>query len=55
MSALSLFLGVDMDIRAAGLDSGNVWFYDTPDLQAAYETQGKGLPQGPVGSGSSMM
>lgn len=27
VSALSLFLAVDMDVRAAGFDSGNYWFY----------------------------
>ncbi len=38
-SALSLFLAVDMDLRAAGLDSGNYWFYDHPDIDLIY-TQG---------------
>lgn len=37
VSTLSLFLGVDMDVRAAGLDSGNVWFSRTTDVDAAYE------------------
>lgn len=36
VSTLSLFLGVDMDLRAAGLDSGNVWYSRTPDIGAAY-------------------
>lgn len=35
-SALSLFFAVDMDLRAAGLDSGNYWFYEHPDLDAIY-------------------
>jgi phytoene dehydrogenase-like protein len=35
-SALSLFLGVDMDLRAAGLDSGNCWFSRTTDVEASY-------------------
>lgn len=35
-STLSLFLAVDMDLRAAGLDSGNVWYSETPDIDAAY-------------------
>lgn len=50
ISALSLFLGVDMDIRSAGLDSGNVWYYGKPDLQNAYEVREKGLPKGAVDS-----
>ena len=50
ISALSLFLGVDMDIRAAGLDSGNVWYYNTPDLQKAYEVREQGLPKSTVNS-----
>jgi all-trans-retinol 13,14-reductase len=36
LSTLSLFLGVDMDLRAAGFDSGNVWYGRSPDVDAAY-------------------
>jgi phytoene dehydrogenase-like protein len=36
-STLSLFLAVDMDLRAAGLDSGNCWFSRTTDVEACYE------------------
>ncbi len=36
-SALSLFFAVDMDLRAAGLDSGNFWFYDNEDVDRLYE------------------
>ena len=35
-STLSLFLGVDMDLRAAGLDSGNCWYSRTTDVEAPY-------------------
>ena len=35
-SALSLFFAVDMDLRAAGLDSGNYWFYEDADLDRLY-------------------
>jgi len=35
-SALSLFFAVDMDLRAAGLDSGNYWFYDHEDIDELY-------------------
>lgn len=35
-SALSLFFAVDMDLRAAGLDSGNYWFYPDADLEKHY-------------------
>lgn len=35
-SALSLFMAVDMDLRAAGMDSGNVWFYRHADIDAVY-------------------
>jgi len=35
-STLSLFLAVDMDVRAAGLDSGNCWFSRTTDVEASY-------------------
>lgn len=37
VSTLSLFLGVDMDLRAAGLDSGNVWFSRSTDIDASYQ------------------
>ncbi|MBT3320789.1 MAG: NAD(P)/FAD-dependent oxidoreductase [Anaerolineae bacterium] len=36
-SALSLFFAVDMDLKEAGLDSGNFWFYDDEDVDGAYE------------------
>jgi phytoene dehydrogenase-like protein len=36
LSAISLFLGVDLDVRAAGLDSGNCWFNRTTDVEAPY-------------------
>ncbi len=36
-SALSLFFAVDMDLRAAGLDSGNNWFYDRADVDGIYQ------------------
>jgi len=37
LSTISLFLAVDMDLRAAGLDSGNIWFSRSADIDAAYE------------------
>lgn len=37
VSTLSLFMAVDMDLRAAGVDSGNIWFSRTTDVDAAYE------------------
>jgi len=36
VSTLSLFLAVDMDLRAAGLDSGNIWYNRSSDMEAAY-------------------
>ncbi len=35
-SAISLFFAVDMDLREAGLDSGNYWFYDHADVDELY-------------------
>jgi len=35
-SCLSLFFATDMDLRAAGLDSGNAWYYDHPDVDKIY-------------------
>jgi phytoene dehydrogenase-like protein len=36
VSALSLFAAVDLDVRAAGLDSGNWWLYDGADVEGIY-------------------
>ncbi len=36
VSCLSLFFAVDMDLQAAGLDSGNYWFYDNEDVDGLY-------------------
>jgi all-trans-retinol 13,14-reductase len=35
-SCLSLFFATDMDLRAAGLDSGNSWYYDHADVDRIY-------------------
>ncbi len=37
VSALSLFFAVDMDLRKAGLDSGNFWLYDNADVDGQYK------------------
>lgn len=36
LSTLSLFLAVDLDLRAAGIDSGNIWYSRTTDIDATY-------------------
>jgi phytoene dehydrogenase-like protein len=36
ISALSLFFAVDMDLRAADLDSGNYWLYEDQDIDKLY-------------------
>jgi len=41
MSCLSLFFATDMDLRGAGLDSGNMWYYDHADVDKIY-TDGLG-------------
>ncbi|MFN8401103.1 MAG: NAD(P)/FAD-dependent oxidoreductase [Anaerolineales bacterium] len=35
-SCLSLFFATDMDLRGAGLDSGNMWYYDHLDVDKIY-------------------
>ncbi len=35
-SCISLFFATDMDLRAAGLDSGNFWYYNHADLDKLY-------------------
>lgn len=37
VSTLSLFMAVDMDLRAAGVDSGNIWFSRSTDIDASYD------------------
>jgi phytoene dehydrogenase-like protein len=36
VSALSLFMATDLDVREAGMTSGNVWAYEHADLDAIY-------------------
>jgi phytoene dehydrogenase-like protein len=36
LSSLLLFLAVDMDVKAAGLDSGNIWYSSEPDFDKVY-------------------
>ena len=36
VSAVSLFMAVDADLRALGMDSGNFWFYRDGDLDRHY-------------------
>jgi all-trans-retinol 13,14-reductase len=48
ISALSLFMATDMDLRAAGMDSGNVWYGRSPDLEAVYNFGADGLKAGPL-------
>jgi all-trans-retinol 13,14-reductase len=37
VTSLMFFISVDMDIRQAGLDSGNIWFMPGKDMDAIYE------------------
>ncbi|WP_299437140.1 NAD(P)/FAD-dependent oxidoreductase [uncultured Aquimarina sp.] len=36
-TSLMLFLTVDMDVRKAGLDSGNIWMMENEDLDTVFE------------------
>jgi phytoene dehydrogenase-like protein len=40
VSAISLFLATDLDLRARGLDSGNYWYFGGGDVEGTYR---KGL------------
>ena len=37
VTSLMFFISVDMDVREAGLDSGNIWFMPDKDLDGIYE------------------
>ncbi len=37
VTSLMFFISVDMDIREAGLDSGNIWFMPNKDMDEIYE------------------
>jgi hypothetical protein len=37
VTSLMFFISVDMDIRQAGLDSGNIWFMPGKDMDAVYD------------------
>jgi all-trans-retinol 13,14-reductase len=40
VSAVSLFMATDLDLRALGMDSGNYWYFRDGDVEGVYE---KGL------------
>lgn len=42
VSTVSLFLAVDMDLRAAGLDSGNVWYSRTTNIDQSFALAKRG-------------
>ena len=44
VTCLSLFMAADMDLRAAGLDSGNMWLYQNHDLDGIYRQMLGGQP-----------
>ncbi len=37
VTSLMFFISVDMDVREAGIDSGNIWFMPGDDMDAIYE------------------
>jgi phytoene dehydrogenase-like protein len=37
LSAMSLFFAAEVDAEALGLDSGNLWYYASPDIDGIYE------------------
>ena len=37
VTSLMFFISVDMDVRKAGLDSGNIWFMPDKDMDGIYE------------------
>ena len=37
VTSLMFFISVDMDVREAGIDSGNIWFMPGEDMDAIYE------------------
>ena len=44
ITSLLLFLAVDMDVKAAGLDSGNIWYSEKPDFDRVFtQAQDPGL------------
>lgn len=45
VSALSLFAAVDMDLAGLGYDSGNHWWYRTPDVDGTYRRMAARLPE----------
>ena len=49
LSSAALFLATDMDLKAKGFDSGNLWYYETTDIEAAYRAQALEMPVPGVG------
>jgi all-trans-retinol 13,14-reductase len=48
VSLLSVFAAVDMDLRGAGYDSGNYWWYPTADVGGVYERAELSMPDGKI-------
>jgi len=46
VSSISMFCGVDMDLRGLGFDSGNYWRYRSTDVNGIYERAERELPSG---------
>lgn len=53
VSAVSLFLATDLDLRGLGLDSGNFWYFRGGDVEGAYAKglRASGLEAGPIPGG----
>jgi all-trans-retinol 13,14-reductase len=53
VSALSLFLATDLDLRGLGLDSGNYWYFRNGDVEGTYAKglTGWGPSAGPIPGG----
>jgi all-trans-retinol 13,14-reductase len=48
VSSLSLFAAVEMDLPAMGYDSGNYWWYRTPDVDGVYRGMKERVPDGAI-------
>jgi phytoene dehydrogenase-like protein len=53
VSAVSLFMATDLDLRSLGIDSGNYWYFRNGDVEGAYKKglEAWGADSGPIPGG----
>ncbi len=51
VSAVSLFMATDLDLRSVGMDSGNYWYFQNGDVEGTYKRGLGAIGHGPLPGG----